>query len=322
MADVFQGCFQRPVVQGAVVPRKTALIDEPMLDDEVSIEWNCTSPYLPRNGSLFNMAAAAIHSTAIVSTDVTLAEGVSIGPYSVLEGPIVLGAGCQVGPHVQMLGRVTAGANNRFHSGCVIGDTPQHLGYQGEATEVRIGTGNTFREHVTVHRGMPANGGVTTIGNGNLFMVGSHIAHDCHVGDQAIFANCAVIGGHATVMDRAFLSGNSCVHQFCRVGRLAMISGTSSISQDLPPFWIVQEINITHGVNVVGMRRAGIPNAEIQAVRRAYTAITRSGLTIRAALDQIELADGEIPAVRELIDFIRESKRGICTGTVRGGIDD
>lgn len=265
--------------------------------------------------------AARVHPTAVVSADAVLADGVTVGPFAVIDGPVSLGPGCEVGPHAHLTGRVTAGAGNTFHAGCVIGDTPQHLGYQGEPTEVRIGDGNTFREHVTVHRGMPANGGVTTIGSGNLLMVGSHVAHDCTVGDKTIFANCAVIGGHATVMDGAFLSGNSCVHQFCRVGRLAMISGTSSISQDLPPFWIVQEVNITRGVNVVGMRRAGIPNAEIQAVRRAYKAITRSGLTIRAALEQIEAADGGLPAVRELIEFIRTSKRGICTGTA-GGTDD
>lgn len=265
--------------------------------------------------------AARVHPNAVVSVDAALADGVTVGPFTVIDGPVSLGPGCAVGPHCHLTGRVTAGANNRFHAGCVIGDSPQHLGYQGEPTEVRIGDGNTFREHVTVHRGMPANGGLTTIGSGNLFMVGSHVAHDCTVGDKAIFANCAVIGGHATVMDGAFLSGNSCVHQFCRVGRLAMISGTSSISQDLPPFWVVQEVNITHGVNVVGMRRAGIPNSEIQGVRRAYKAITRSGLTIRAALEQVEAADGGLPAVRELIDFIRSSKRGICTGTAGGGGD-
>ena len=268
------------------------------------------------------MATVPIHPTAVVSAEATLAPDVTVGPYAVIDGPVSLGPGCVVGPHVHLLGRVTAGSGNRFHTGCVIGDTPQHLGYQGEPTEVRIGDGNTFREHVTVHRGMPANGGLTLIGDGNLFMVGSHVAHDGRVGNRAIFANSAVIGGHATVMDGAFLSGNTCVHQFCRVGRLAMLSGTSSISQDLPPFWIVQEVNITRGVNVVGMRRAGIPAAEIQGVRRAYKAITRSGLTVRAALEQVEAADGSLPAVRELIEFIRTSKRGICTGTANGGGDD
>lgn len=267
------------------------------------------------------MSTALIHPTAVVSADARLADGVRVGPYAVIDGPVSLGPGCVVGPHVHLTGHVTAGAGNRFHTGCVIGDQPQHLGYQGEPTEVRIGDGNTFREHSTVHRGMPANGGLTVIGDGNLFMVGSHVAHDCRVGNKTIFANSAVIAGHATVMDGAFLSGNSCVHQYCRVGRLAMLSGTTSISQDLPPFWVAQGINITHGVNVVGMRRAGVPHEEIQAVRRAYKTITRSGLTIRVAVDQIEAADGHLPAVRELVEFIRGSKRGICTGTAGGGTD-
>jgi UDP-N-acetylglucosamine acyltransferase len=266
------------------------------------------------------MSAPRIHPTAIVHSDARLATDVTVGPFAIIEAGVTLGTGCVVGPHVVLLGQVTAGEKNTFHSGCVIGDTPQHLGYAGEPTRVEIGSGNTFREHVTVHRGMAANGGLTSIGDGNLFMVGSHVAHDCKVGNKAIFANCAVIGGHATVMDGAFLSGNTCVHQFCRVGRLAMLSGTSSVSQDLPPFWIVQEINIVHGVNVIGMRRAGIPNDEIMGVRRAFKAINRSGLTIRAALDQIEAEDGHLPAVRELVEFVRASKRGICTGS--GGSDD
>lgn len=266
------------------------------------------------------MSAPRIHPSAVVHPEAKLAPDVRVGPFAVIDAGVTLGPGCTVGPHAHLTGLVLAGANNHFHTGCVIGDTPQHLGYAGEPTRVEIGEGNTFREYVTVHRGMPANGGVTGIGNGNLFMVNSHVAHDCRVGNKAIFANGAVIGGHATVMDGAFLSGNTCVHQFCRVGRLAMLSGTSSVSQDLPPFWIVQEVNIVHGVNVIGMRRAGIPNEEIMGVRRAFKAINRSGLTIRAALEQIESTDGHLPAVRELVEFVRGSRRGICTG--KSGGDD
>jgi UDP-N-acetylglucosamine acyltransferase len=259
-------------------------------------------------------APPLIHPTAVVDPAARLAPDVRVGPFAVIEADVSLGAGCVVGPHVHLLGILTAGANNRFHTGCVLGDTPQHTAYAGEPTRVEIGSDNTFREHVTVHRAMPATG-ATVIGSHNLFMAGSHVAHDCRVGDRCIFANAAVVGGHAVVMNGAFLSGNSCVHQFCRVGRLAMLSGTSSVSQDLPPFWIVQEVNIARGVNVIGMRRAGIPTAEIQAVRRAYKAINRSGLTVAAALERIEAADGELPAVAELLAFIRDSKRGIVTGT-------
>jgi len=253
-----------------------------------------------------------IHPSAIVSPEAEIAADVIVGPFAIIEAGVRLGPGCIVGPQVHLLGEVLAGSGNRFHSGCIIGDTPQHLAYKSEPTRVRIGDNNTFREHVTVHRGMPTTT-ETIVGNGNFFMVGSHVAHDCRVGNNCFFANCAVLGGHAEVNDGAFLSGNTCVHQFCRVGRLAMISGTTSISQDLPPFWIVQEINIPRGVNVIGMKRAGIPHAEIQAVRRAYRRINKQNLTIRAALDLVELEDGELPAIRELLAFIRSSKRGIIT---------
>jgi UDP-N-acetylglucosamine acyltransferase len=264
------------------------------------------------------MSVPLHHPTAVISPGAILGDNVRVGPFAIIEDGVTLGPGCVVGPHVHLFSGVTAGANNHFHTGCVIGDTPQHLAYAGEPTRVEIGDGNVFREHVTIHRAMPATG-TTIIGSRCLFMVGSHVAHDCRVGDGAIFANCAVIGGHATVQGGAFLSGNSCVHQFCRVGRLAMLSGTSSVSQDLPPFWIVQEVNIARGVNVIGMRRAGIPTVEIQGVRRAYKTINRSGLTVADALAKIEAEDGHLLAVAELVAFIRESKRGIVTAGREAG---
>ena len=240
--------------------------------------------------------------------------------FAVIDAGVTLGPGCAVGPHAYLTGLLTAGANNQFHASCVIGDAPQHTAYTGEPTRVEIGDGNTFREFVTVHRGMPTSGGVTRIGHGCLFMVSSHVAHDCTVGNKVIFANGAVLAGHVTVADGVFLSGNTSVHQFVRIGRLAMLSGNSAISQDLAPFWIAQGLNCVGGVNVVGMRRAGLANEEIMGVRRAYKTINRSGNTIRAGLDEVEAVDGHLPAVRELIDFVRASKRGIVTGS--GGGDN
>lgn len=266
-----------------------------------------------------------IHPTAILSDQVQLAEDVSIGPFAILEGEVILGPGCQVGPRVHLIGKLVAGPGNTFHTGCVIGDAPQHLGYSGEPTKTVIGQGNVFRENVTVHRGMPSSAspgtGETRIGDNNFFMVNSHIAHDCRVGNNCILANGAVVGGHAEVGDRAFLSGNSAVHQFCRVGRLAMLSGTSAVSQDLPPFWIVQNVNIVHGVNVVGMRRAGCTKEEINAVRKAYRLINKSGETITDAANQIESEFGQLLAVQELLQFIRTTKRGICTGAIEKADD-
>ena len=265
------------------------------------------------------MTAPRIHPTALVDPAAELAPDVSVGPFAIIEAGVTLGPGCVVGPHAHLLGLLTAGPNNHFHTGCVIGDTPQHLGYKGEPTSVEIGSGNTFREYVTIHRGMPDSRGVTLIGNDNFLMANSHVAHDCTVHNSTIFANSAVIGGHAEIFDRAFLSGNTCVHQFCRVGRAAMVGGTSSITLDLPPFWTIMDSNRVRGVNVIGMRRAGIPNEEIMGVRRLYKAINRSGLTIRAAVERSEATDGHLPAVREVIEFIRSSKRGICVGRSGSG---
>ncbi|MBP3957779.1 acyl-ACP--UDP-N-acetylglucosamine O-acyltransferase [Gemmata sp. G18] len=260
------------------------------------------------------------HPTAIVSPEAkaNLPSDVKIGPFAVLEGPITLGPGCVIGPHAHLVGPLTLGANNEIGSGAVIGGAPQHLGYKGEITSVEIGDGNVFREHVTVHRGMPVGAGpgtgITRIGHRNYFMAASHVAHDCVVGNDVIFANAALIGGHVTVGDRAFISGNSAVHQFCRVGRLAFLSGASASSKDIPPFWVMQDVNYVRGLNLVGMKRAGMPPAERMAVRKAYRTIymTRPALPLSVALARIEAELGTFPAIQELVEFIRTSKRGIC----------
>jgi len=261
---------------------------------------------------------AFIHPTAVVSEAAMLGKNVRVGPFVVIDGPVRIGDGCNIRPHVHLIGPLTLGVNNDVGTGAVLGGAPQHLGYKGEATEVAIGDGNTFREHVTVHRGMPVGvgpgTGITRIGSHNLFMAGSHVAHDCAVGNDCIFANAAVIGGHVEVGDRALLSGNSAVHQFCRVGRLALLSGASASSKDIPPFWVMQEVNWVCGVNTIGMRRAGMTSPEIQAVRRAFSLIYKDRLPIPVALLRIEAELGEFAAIRELVQFIRTSKRGICGG--------
>lgn len=257
-----------------------------------------------------------IHPTALVSADAQLADDVTVGAFAVIDGPVTLGPGCSVEAHARMIGPLIAGTGNSFGSSCVIGGPPQHTAYMGEPTLVEIGDGNTFREHTTVHRAMPVGvgpgSGVTRIGSSNLFMAGAHVAHDCVVGNHSVFANCALLGGHAETGDRVFLSGNSAVHQFCKIGRLAFLSGCSGCSKDLPPFWVMQDVNRICGVNVIGMRRAGVPTNEIQAVRRAFRFIYIERVTISAAVLRMEAEMGGLPAVRELIDFIRSSKRGIC----------
>jgi UDP-N-acetylglucosamine acyltransferase len=260
--------------------------------------------------------APLVHPTAVVSAAATLAAGVRVGAFAVIDGPVAVGAGCTVAPHAHLIGPLTLGENNTVCTGAVLGGDPQHLAYKGQPTAVEIGRGNTFREHVTVHRGMPAGEGrgtgLTRIGDGNLFMAGAHVGHDCRVGSHGVYVNGALLGGHVETGDRVLISGNACVHQFCRVGRLALLSGASAASKDVPPFWVQQNINVARGVNAFGMRRAGVPTAEILGVREAFKRIYLSGLTITAAVEQVAAELGHLPAVAELVAFIRASERGIC----------
>lgn len=261
-------------------------------------------------------SAVLVHPSAVISHEARLPPDVRVGPFAVIEGEVVVGAGTVVQAHARLIGPLTLGENNDVGSGSVLGGAPQHLGYKGERTELVIGDGNIFREHVTIHRGMPVGvgpgTGITRVGHRNLFMAGSHVAHDCVVGNECMFANSAVIGGHVEVGDRALLSGNSAVHQFCRVGRLGLLSGASATSKDIPPFWVMQDLNEVRAVNTVGMRRAGMSSAEIQAVRRAFSMIYKERLPIPVAILRMEAELGQFDAIRELVGFIRTSKRGIC----------
>lgn len=272
---------------------------------------------------------ARAHPTAIISDDAVLPDDVQVGPYAVIEGPVTVGPGCVIRPHAHLIGPLTLGARNDIGNGSVLGGAPQHLGYKGERTLLEIGDDNSFREHFTVSRGMPLGvghgSGTTRIGHRNLFMVGTHVGHDCVVGNDCIFANGSMLAGHVTVGDRVLLSGNSAIHQFCRVGRLGLLSGLSGTGKDIPPFWVLQGHNQVRGINLVGMRRAGIPSSEILAIRKAFRILylTRPAIPISAALTRIEAELGKHETIRELVGFIRESKRGILGAhRLLGGEDD
>lgn len=254
-----------------------------------------------------------IHPTAIVSPEADLADGVVVGPYAVIEGKVTLGPECVVRPGAILIGPLRMGRANRIYSGAVLGEAPQHLKYENEPTWLEIGDHNIFREHVTIHRGTKQSWS-TRIGSHNFFMANSHVAHDCRVGNNCIFANGAVIGGHCVIEDSVFLSGNCAVHQFVRVGRLSLLSGVSATTKDMPPFIMQQRINAIVGVNVVGMRRAGIANASIDAVRQAFAMMFRSQGTLTPALAQAEKQLGHVAEVAEMVAFIRASARGICFG--------
>ena len=251
-----------------------------------------------------------IHPTAVIHSKAKLDSTVQVGPFAVIDGGVEVGAHCVVGPHAYLTGGTTIGARNRFHAGCVIGDAPQDLKYQDEPTRLVVGDDNVFREHVTVHRSNKTNGD-TVIGSHNFLMAHSHVAHNCQLGDHVILANGALLAGHVTVQNRAFISGNCVVHQFVRVGTLAIMQGGSAISQDLPPFTIAQGENGICGLNAVGLRRAGFTPEVRLELKRLYHALFRGGNNLRLAVTAAR-KNFSSPAAKVLLDFVAGSKRGIC----------
>jgi len=251
-----------------------------------------------------------IHPTAIIHPKARLDLSVQVGPYAVIDEGVEIGAECAVGPHVYLTGRTTIGRQNRFFAGCVIGEAPQDLKYRNEPTGLRIGDENVFREHVTVHRSSKI-AEQTMIGSHNFLMQHSHVAHNVVLGDYVILAGGALLAGHATIEDRAFISGNCLVHQFVRVGTLSLLQGGAGISKDLPPFTVAHGINGLCGLNVVGLRRAGISAAERQDLKELYRTLFRSGKNLHDATATAQQKSLSGPA-RVMLDFVAASKRGVC----------
>lgn len=225
-------------------------------------------------------------------------EGVQVGP------------GCTLGPHVYLTGQTSIGADNQIFAGCVIGEAPQDLKYQGAPTRLRIGNRNVLREHVTVHRSTKV-AEETVIGSENLLMAHSHVAHNCRLGDHVIVANGALLAGYVSIDDRAFISGNCLVHQFVRVGTLALMQGGSAISKDLPPFTVARGDNGICGLNTVGLRRAGLDPAQRLELKQLYHMLFRQGWSLTAALAAAR-AQFSGPYAKIMLDFLSASKRGVC----------
>lgn len=252
-----------------------------------------------------------IHATAVISPEAELAPDVQVGPYAIIEGPVQVGPGCVIEGHACLTGPLCMGRENYVGHGAVLGKSPQHKGFRGEPTSLHIGNCNVFREHVTVHRGTVEGGGQTTIGDRNYFMVGSHLGHDCRVGDGCTLVNGALVAGHVRLYDGCILSGHSAVQQRVRIGRLAMISGLGSSSKDVPPFVLQQGYNCVSGLNVIGLRRSGFSSESINALRESFRVLYKEGRTLTAALSRIETDLGHISEVGEFVAFIRESTIGI-----------
>jgi UDP-N-acetylglucosamine acyltransferase len=252
-----------------------------------------------------------IHPTAMVDSEAVLAPDVQIGPYAIIEGPVQIGRGCIIEAHACLSGPLMMGRDNFVGHGVVLGKSPQHRGYRGEPTGLEIGDSNVFREFVTIHRGTVQGNGVTTIGHRNMFMVGCHLGHDVRVGNGCTIVNNALVAGHVTLGDDCILSGHTAVQQRVRVGRLAMLGGTGGTTRDIPPFILQQGYNCVTGLNIIGLRRAGLPPESIDALRQVYRMLYREGRPLSRALDRIEDHLGHVPEVAEFTTFIRQSKVGI-----------
>ncbi len=253
-----------------------------------------------------------IHPLACIAPSAHLGRNVSIGPFCVVEEDVVLGDDCTLASHVVVKSGTIMGDGNTLCDAAIIGGMPQHVRTPERPGRVVIGSHNTIREHVTVHRALEPDG-VTTVGDHNLFMVGSHIAHDCRVGSHCILTNHALLGGHVTVEDRAYVSGAVAVHQFCRIGTLAMVGGHARCVQDIPPYVTIDGLSgLVVGLNTVGIRRAGYKSSDLKQLKDAYRVIYRSRLSWADVLETLKAQFPEGPAAR-FHEFLAGTTRGIIS---------
>src|SRR3954453_9334567 len=255
--------------------------------------------------------SAYLAPTARVHKKATVGPGTRIGEYCVVEEDVVIGRECRLEPYVFVKRWTTMGDENEISAGSVLGTDPLDKTFTGERSYLVIGNGNKIREHYTISRGTKLES-VTRIGDGNYIMTSGHIAHNCTLGDRIVVASCALVAGYVEIEEEAFISGGVVIHQYSKVGRLAMVAGNTRVNSDLPPFFLYSDFNVAaKGLNTVGLRRAGFALDDIRLLKQAYRLLYRSGLKQEEALTRIE-ADLPSPHTRYLVSFIRASKRGIC----------
>ncbi|MFZ5798456.1 MAG: acyl-ACP--UDP-N-acetylglucosamine O-acyltransferase [Desulfobulbus sp.] len=262
----------------------------------------------------------AIHPTAVIDPQAIIHETAEIGPYTVIEGKVSIGADTVVSSHAHISGPTVIGARNRIGSFTSIGAPPQDIHYAGEPTELIIGDDNLIREYASLHRGTVAGKGRTVIGNNNMFMAYTHVAHDCVVGNRTIMANVATLAGHVEIGDHVSLGGLVAVHQYCRIGAHTYVGGLSGISLDVPPFVIIagtrNRMRIS-GINKIGMRRSGMSRENINKLEEAFRIIFRSpNLLLNDALAKVKEEIPDCPEVDLLVEFFQSSKRGVVKRTV------
>jgi UDP-N-acetylglucosamine acyltransferase len=257
-----------------------------------------------------------IHATAIVSDQAEIGEGVVVGPYTIIEEGVKIGPGNEIGPFCRFGTGTTIGAGNRFESHCSVGPAPQDLKFSGEPTVLEIGDTNVFREFVTLHRGTPGGGGITRIGNNSLFMAYAHVAHDCLVGSNTIFANCGTLAGHVEVGDFATIGAFCAIHQFSRVGPHAFLGAMTAASKDCLPFMstIGNRPAKCYGPNTIGLERKGFSLESRKGLKQAWRFLRDRKLNTSQAVEKIKEELGGVAEVDTLVQFIESSERGVTLG--------
>ena len=253
-----------------------------------------------------------IHSQAVIDSSAKIANGVTVGAFSIIGAHVEIGEGTEVGSHVVINGPTVIGRENKIYSFASIGCDPQDKKYTGEKTRLEIGDRNVIREYCTISRGTVQDAGITRIGNDNWIMAYVHIAHDCQIGSNTIFSNSASLAGHVTIEDYAILGGFTLVHQFCKVGAHCFTAMNSVISKDVLPFTMISgHMAKPHGLNVEGLKRRGFSSESLSQLRKAYKIIYRSGLTLEQATDELKVMANECAEVAQLLGFIEKVTRGI-----------
>lgn len=257
----------------------------------------------------------SIHTTAVIDHEADVDPSAKIGAYALVEAGVSIGKNTEVLPHSVITGHTSIGCDNIIGPFAAVGSPPQDIHYKGEPTRLTIGDGNQIREYVSIHRGTPGGQGVTSIGNNNLLMAYTHVAHDCQIGNNVIMANAATLGGHVQIRDRATIGGLVAIHQFTRIGEYAYVGGMSGISKDVPPFIIVSgtrnQMRVS-GINKIGLRRAGFDNGTIKNLHKAFLTIFNAPeLLLQDALDKTLKEFSDCPPVVQLVSFFKESSRSV-----------
>lgn len=254
-----------------------------------------------------------IHPLAVVDTGAELGVDVTIGPFVVIEGDVRIGDGTCIDSHAVVKQYTSLGARNRVHSHAVVGGESQDLKFNGEVTWLHVGDENRIREFATLHRGTAGGGCETRVGDKNLLMAYTHVAHDCVLGSSIIMSNGATLAGHVRVDDFAIIGGLSAVHQFTRIGRHAFVGGMTGVAQDVPPWMLAAGARATvHGPNLVGLRRAGANREAVSAVKAAFRMVWRSEMLRQEALDALRRDFATISQITDFVDFVAKSERGLC----------